>query len=123
MKRIIAYTEAVVADGAGAATVYFGSRIHGRIHAIKYVPGTLNTNSDVTFTGEKTGVPILIKADCGTSTLWWYPRVIPNKNTDGSAFSDQGADIFLVNERVKLVLVQGGALGAGSVTVYAEEDQ
>lgn len=123
MKRIFAYTETVTADASGDATVYFGKKIHGCVHAIKYVPGTIDTGGDLVFTGEDSGVAILTKSNAGTSTVWFYPRAIPNKVADGAAFTDVGEPVLVLSERIKLVLAQGGNLGSGTVTIYTEEDQ
>jgi hypothetical protein len=100
--------------------VYVEGPLRGRVHAIKYAPGTLDTGADLTITGETTGVPILVKSNAGTSTVWYYPRVIPNKNTDGSAFTDLAADIHVLNERIKVVVAQGGATKTGTITVYVD---
>lgn len=114
------YSAAITTDASGDATVYLGSVIRGRVHAIKYAPGTLDTGADLTITGETTGVPILVKANAGTSTVWYYPRVIPNKNTDGSAFTDVAEKIQLLEERIKVVVAQGGNALTGAITVYVE---
>lgn len=110
----------ITTDGSGDATVYLGSRLRGRVHAIKYAPGDLDTGADLTITGETTAVEILVKANAGTSTVWYYPRVIPNKNTDGSAFTDLAADIHVLNERIKVVAAQGGDTKTGTITAYVD---
>lgn len=115
------YTEAIAASAAGAATVYFGSAITGQVLAIKYEPGTLDTGTDLTLTGETTGVPILVKANAGTSDVWFYPRTLVNKNTDGSAGTDAFECINAFKERIKLVVAQGGISMAGSMTIFTEE--
>lgn len=110
----------IATDGSGDATVYLGTRLRGRVHAIRYTPDTLDTGADLTLTGETTGVPILVQANAGTSVLWKYPRVLANKNTDGSAATDAFADIHVLNERIKVVVAQGGTSKAGSITVYID---
>jgi len=110
---------AITCDGSGDATVYLGSKLTGRIHAIFYDAGTLDAGTDIVVTGETTGVPIL--TDSPAADEWFYPRVIPNKNTDGSAFTDAATDIWVYQERIKVVVAQGGASGAGDITVYIDE--
>jgi len=110
----------ITTDSSGDATVYMGSRLRGRVHAIKYAPGTLDTGADLTITGDTTGVPILVKANAGTSTVWFYPRVIPSKNTDGNAFSDAIKDICVLNERIKVIVAQGGDTLTGTITAYVD---
>ena len=118
-----AVSATITTDALGAATVYLGSRLRGRVRAIKYAPGTLDTGADLTITGETTGVPILVKADAGTSTVWFYPSVIPNKNTDGTAFTDAAVDIWVVNERIKVVVAQGGNAKTGTITAYVDVEE
>ena len=125
MKQRYAYTQTITTSSGGAATVYFGYKINGRVVAIKYAPGSsgLDTGADLTLTGESSGVEILVKANAGTSTVWYYPRVLVNKNTDGTAATDALTDIYVYTERIKLVVAQGGDTKTGSMTIYTEEDQ
>lgn len=113
---------AIVTDSSGNATVYLGSRIRGRLEAIKYLPGTLDTGADLTITGETSGTPILTKSNAGTSNAFFYPRAIPNKVADGSAFTDIGELIPLVNERIKVVVAQGGNTATGSIEAIIDSD-
>lgn len=117
---IVEVSANITTDAAGAAEVYLGTRLRGRVHAIKYTPGTLDTGADLTITGETTGVPILVQSNAGTSVLWKYPRVLANKNTDGAAATDAFADIHVLNERIKVVVAQGGNTLAGSIKAYID---
>ena len=92
----------------------------GGVHCLKYVPGTIDTNADLTITGETTGVPIFTKANVGTSTAWYYPRVLGTKHTDGSDLSDVAMDISVLNERIKVVVAQGGDTLTGTITAYVD---
>ena len=120
---ITSITATITTNASGAATVYLGHRIYGTIEAIKYVPGTLDTGAGLTFTGEDTEVPVLVKAGAGTSTVWFYPRVLANKNTDGAAATDALVAIRLFKERLKLVVASGGNAVTGTVTVFVNEDK
>ena len=111
---------AIETDGSGDATVYLGTRLRGRVHAIKYTPGTIATGGDLTITGETTLVPILVQANAGTSEVWFYPRAFPNQNTDGAAEADAREDIYVFKERIKVVVAQGGATKTGSITAYID---
>lgn len=113
----------IATSAGGAATVYIGHKIRGRLIALKYAPGTIDTGAGLTITGETSGVPILVKANAGTSTVFYYPRVIPNKNTDGSAFTDVAEPIHLFRERIKVVVASGGATKAGTITAYVDEEK
>lgn len=121
---IQATSATITTDGSGDATVYLtvgtNRKLSGQVHAICYEPGTIVIGADLTITGETTAVPILVKADAGTSNVWYHPRVIPNKNTDGAAFTDVAADIHVVDERIKVVVAQGGDTKTGTITVYIE---
>jgi hypothetical protein len=113
---------AIAVSSGGAATVYSGI-LTGRILAIKYAPGTLDTGADLTITGETSGIAILTKADAGTSTVWFFPRILPNKIADGSAFTDAAAEPpFVFGERIKTVVAQGGTSLAGAITFYVQDD-
>lgn len=95
--------------------------LSGRIHAIKYTPGTLVTGTDLTITGNETATPILIKANAGTSVVWFHPRAIPNKNTDGSGFTNVAADIHIIEEQVKVALAQAVAGNIGSIEIWVDD--
>ena len=114
---IEAVSTAIDTDSSGDATVYLGTRLRGRIHAIKYEPGTIATGGDLTITGETTGVPILVKANAGT---WFYPRELVSLHTSGADATDAFTDIYAVLERIKVVVAQGGATKSGTITAYID---
>lgn len=109
---------AIVTDDQGAATVYLGSRLRGRVHAIQYVKGTLDAGTDIVVTGETTGVAIL--TDSPAASEWFYPRAFPNQASDGAVEADATLDIELLDERIKVVVAQGGNAGAGSISAFVE---
>lgn len=115
------YTETITTSSGGAATVYLGSAISGKVIAIKYEPGTLDTGADLTITGATSGVPILTKADAGTSDVWYYPRALINEVPDGSAGTDFFTHVYVYGERIKVVVAQGGDTLTGQITVYTCE--
>ncbi len=124
MKRRYKYTQTVITTSGGAATVYFGpSGLNARVVAVEYVFGDLANTLDLTMTGDKTGVPILTYANVPAADAWWYPRALPALNTAGGTPGvDAFVDIYVVNERIKLVVAQGGNTKTGTVTVITEED-
>jgi hypothetical protein len=117
---LIDVTATITTDASGDATVYLGTRLRGRVHALKYAPGTIDTGGDLTITGETTGVPILVKANAGTATVWFYPRELVSLHTDGSDASDAFTDIHVLNERIKVVVAQGGNAKTGAITAYID---
>jgi len=123
MRSFHSYTQTITTNGSGAATVYFGSSITGRVVAIKYEPGSsqLATGSDLTITGETSEIPILAKTDAGTSTVWYFPKTKVSESADASAATDAFTDVYVFAERIKLVVAQGGDTKTGSMTIYTEE--
>jgi len=115
-------TTAITTDSGGDATVYLGSKIRGRLVAIIYRPGTLDTGADLAITGETSGIPILTKANAGTSNAFFYPRAIPHKVADGAAFTDLAEMIPVVGERIKVVVAQGGNALTGSIEAIIDSD-
>ena len=109
----------ILTDSSGNATVYLTHSINrapnGFLVAIKYTPGTLDTGADLTITGEDSGIPILTKANAGTSNVFYYPRALLNAVADGAASTNPSEFIPIENERIKVVIAQGGNAGAGSI--------
>jgi hypothetical protein len=111
-------TATITVNSSGDATVYVGSRLRGRVHAIKYTAGTLDAGTDLVITGETTGVAIL--TDSPAASEWYYPRAFPNKVTDGAAGTVQSEAVEVFNERIKVVVAQGGNAMTGSIAVYID---
>ena len=107
----------IVTDASGDATVYLanGKTINGLLMSMKYIPGSIATGADLTITGETTGRPILTVTDAGTSNVFYYPRALLNEVADASAGISGTEIIPIVNERIKVVVAQGGNGGAGSI--------
>lgn len=115
---IVAVSADITTDGSGDATVYLGSKLRGKVHAIQYVAGTLDSGTDLVITGETTGVAILTDSPSGSE--WYYPRALPNKVTDGSAGTVPSEDVQVLDERIKVVVAQGGSGGAGSIKAFID---
>lgn len=115
---IFEVSASITTDAAGAATVYLGSRLRGRVHAIKYTKGTLDAGTDLVITGETTGVAILTDSPSGNE--WFYPRAFANQATDGAAEADATEDIHVLLERIKVVVAQGGDTLAGAIAAYID---
>lgn len=110
----------VTTDGSGNATAYT-PRVAGKIHSVIYVPdGSIPyTNTvDMTITAEATGESIVSRTNVAAGFAT-YPRV-------GTAAADGTAALFaaggtavqdklaIANDRIKIVLAQGGAAKAGA---------
>ncbi len=120
---LVEYPVTITVDALGDGIGYAGSRIRGKVVAIKYEYGSLEATVDATITGETTGVPIMTKEDLAQANAWFYPRAIPVKVTDGAAFTDAAVDIWVFDERIKVVLAQGGNATSGKFTFYVDEPQ
>lgn len=116
---ILSQTVTITTDGSGAAEVYSGY-VNGRIIALGYRPGDIETGATVTVTTETTVQAVLVKASAGTSNLWFYPRIAESKNTDGSALTSYDY-ICAANERVKIVVATGGDTLSGEMLVVTDD--
>lgn len=109
----------IVCDASGDATVYLTHGINrnpnGFLVCLRYNPGTLATGADLVITGETSGIPILTKADAGTSVVFFYPRALLNAVADGAVATNSSEYIPIKDERIKVVVSGGGNLGAGSI--------
>ncbi len=108
-------------DAAGAATVYTPV-VNGRVLQLRYVPHAstpLDTNADVTITGEDTGVAIATLSNIGLSAFTKVPRQATHGVT-GTALVYAGSDPvteppYIAGERIKVVVAQGGVSKVGTL--------
>lgn len=109
----------ITTNDSGDATVYIApgtnTKFNGLLWMLKYTPGTIATGADIVITGETTGLPIMTISNAGTSVVYWYPRALLNEVADGSAGTSGTEVIPIVNERIKVVVAQGGNVGVGSI--------
>ena len=109
----------IVCDASGDATVYVAPGVNinpnGFLVCLRYNPGTIATGADLVITGETSGIPILTKADAGTSVVFYYPRALLNAVADGAESTNASEFIPIKNERIKVVVSGGGNGGAGSI--------
>lgn len=109
----------IVTDASGNATVYlqqsanFG--LNGFLVDLKYTPGSIATGADLTITGETSGRPILTITNAGTSIVFWNPRALLHAVADGAPSANPSEFIPIKNERIKVVIAQGGNGGEGSI--------
>lgn len=109
----------ILCDASGDATVYLTPGINrpcnGFLVCLKYTPGTIATGADLVITGETSGIPIMSKSDAGTSAVFYYPRALLNEVADGAEGSGGSEFIPIKEERIKVVVAQGGNAGSGSI--------
>jgi threonine dehydratase len=63
---------------------------------------------------------VAILTDSPAASEWYYPRAFPNKVTDGAAGTVQSEAVEVFNERIKVVVAQGGNAMTGSIAVYID---
>lgn len=120
MKR---YKVTVTTASDGTATAY-SPRLSGKIHQIEYVKTDYANGVDFTITGEATGVGLWTESDVNASAIR-APRLATQSQVGaallyaagGTAVTDK---IALANDRVKIVLAQGGATKTGVFHITVE---
>lgn len=102
---------------AGGAATGTSRRVNGILYAVQLVDGDLVDGVDLTLTCETPDfpIPLLTKADFNTDSIF-YPRVLQNLNTDGTALTSH-CEPLVVGE-IKAVLAQGGDTKTGAVICY-----
>lgn len=117
MKRVrISVTTDSSGDGSQTESfVGFGS-----LYAVQCVDGTFDDGVDLTLTAEQgdLSIPLLTVADFNSDRMY-YPRVLQNLNTDGTALTTHCEP--LVAGMVKAVVAQGGATKTGAFILYIRE--
>lgn len=107
-------------NSSGDATGYTPN-VNGRVLGIRYVKNDFANGADFTITADATGESILALTDQNASGSF-YPRV-PTHTTAGAAalYAAGGTAvndrIALANDRVKIVVAQGGDTKTGTVHV------
>lgn len=109
----------ILTDASGDAVVFLTHGIsrkpNGFLVVLKYTPGTLAAGTDLTITGEDSGIPILTVTDAGASIAFYYPRAFNNSVADGAAGTEPGEFVPIKDERIKIVVAEGGNAGLGSI--------
>lgn len=117
----------VTTDASGDATAYTGIFVNGRVLQVQYTPdGTapMDTGADIVLTGRTTALPILTKANIGTSKISWAPRQPTHAVADGSALLYAGAGqavadaLVVADEELKLVVSSGGNAKPGVFDIW-----
>lgn len=112
-----------------AATVYLpdpsgsdaGTGITGKIKTIIYTNTDFVSSSDVTITTERNGQTVWTQSNIGTSSLVKHPRAAIH--TTGGTVSTAVAEkteICIVNDRIKIVVAQGGSVKTADFEVIVE---
>jgi hypothetical protein len=114
------YKVTVTTDGSGNATAY-SPRVSGKLNSVIYVPDGTNpfaNTVDMTITAEATGESLISRTNV-SAAFNAYPRVA-TAAADGTAalFAAAGTAVqdklAIGNDRIKIVLAQGGATKSGA---------
>ena len=114
-------TVTTAADGTATA---YSPRLSGKIHSIQYVKVDFADGVDFTVTAEKTGEAILAKANVNASASF-YPRAATQDQAGAAALYAAGGTavvdkIGLANDRVKIVIAQGGIAKSGKFHILVD---
>jgi len=124
MRSIVLDLTTHVSDGTASAT---SRSVFGKLYAIKYEPGTIDTGATLTITcvhPNTASKPLLTKATAGTSIVWFYPRDLVNAVADGSALTGTaGGDrcLPILDGALKADIASGANSKVGRVVVYYED--
>jgi len=109
-------------DGAGDLTVTADKAVTGFVEKIVWDNSSAAATADITFSavGQITE-NLLVITDQAQADAPYYPRAIPNKVADASAFTDAAVPIFVEGATMKMVVAQGGATKVCRALVHVRE--
>lgn len=89
--------------------------VNGYLWEVMYVPGTIDTNADITLTVVQSALAktILTLTNAGTGTLILYPRA-SGCGATGTVATDQKQLVPVVGQ-FQVLVDEGGDLGAGNI--------
>ena len=89
----------------------------GVVYAVQVIDGDFADGVDLTLTAETgdVSINILVVEDWNSDQIY-YPRVLENLDTDGSALTTHCMP--MVSGKLKAVIAQGGDTKTGAVLVY-----
>lgn len=116
----------IVVDASGVATAAPVGAVFGKLVAVGYKPGTLDTGADITVTDTLTGATIFSLTDAGTSPRYFRPtKDITGENgvavTDGANNPNTNRDLY-VNGKTTVAVAQGGVSTEGDLYLVVDED-
>ena len=102
---------AITTDASGDATGYTPA-VTGRVLGVRYVKTDYDNGVDFTITLEDTGEAVLTGTNINASQSF-YPRVVMDDEAGADALlaaagEEQRVPVVAVNDRVKIVVAQGG---------------
>lgn len=109
------HTVALETDASGDATGYTPN-VTGRVHSISYVKDDYADGVDFTITLESTGESLWTDTNVNASERV-YPVAPANIGSTGGASSLTEVPVVAANDRVKIVVAQGGNATGGTFHV------
>lgn len=120
--RRLKLTVTTAADGSATA---FTPRTSGKVHSIHYVKTDYANGVDFAITAEATGENIWTESDVNASAVR-YPRAATHSQAGAAALYAAGgtgvlAPVAVANDRIKIVLAQGGNVKVGTFHILMDE--
>jgi len=116
---------AITVDASGDLVTYGEKSIFGRLIAVLYDRGDMDTGTDLTLTWDSYPVTetILTITNAGTADKIWYPRRLLQGETGSDLTGTSGGDRepFIIMGRPKLTVDEGGASKSGALILVYEE--
>lgn len=125
MKEIFLTLKTGASDGAASTDATMA--VLGKLYAIEYQPGTIDTGATLTVTCKGpngSSKALLTKASAGTSNVWFYPRDLVNAVADGAALTGTaGGDRAcpILQGVVNAAIASGANSKTGYCIVYYED--
>lgn len=118
----------VTTNASGASTAYIPAdgqpAFNGRLSSIIYSTVDMSTTVDFTITVDKTGEGVWAQSNVAASATV-APRQPTHDNVGVASLYETGQAVEdyyrLADDRIKIVLAQGGATKTGTFTVIVEE--
>ena len=108
----------------GTATAYSPRGVNGKIHQIEYVKTDFADGVDFTITGEATGVSIWAESNVNASAVRAPRQPTHSQAGVASLYAAGGtaiqAPVALANDRVKIVIAQGGNAKVGTFHILVD---
>lgn len=114
-------TVTTAADGSATA---YTPRLSGKVHSIHYVKTDFVDGVDFTITSEATGEVLWQESNVNASAVR-YPRAATHSTAGAAALFAAGGTAVqdkpgIANDRVKIVIAQGGAAKSGAFHVLMD---
>jgi len=105
-----------VTTAAGGEATAYSENVTGRIHSIAYVKTDFADGVDFTITLESTGESLWTDTDINASEIV-YPVLKASLGGTGAASTILEQGVVAANDRVKIIIANGGATKVGTFNV------